>query len=223
MKPIAIVGAGGLGREILMLVEQINSARDAWIFKGFFDDEVPKGTTINGYLVLGNVDDLNRYDQSLAIVVAVGSPSKKKSVIERIANGYVSYPVLIHPNAQMGNPDYVKVGEGTVIAAGSIVAVNATIGKHVFLNFGTVVGHDARIGDYTSVMPSVNINGEANIGEGVYLGVGAVILNQIPIGENSIIGAGSVVFSPIPPNCTALGNPARPMKTNTPKPLTANV
>ena len=35
------------------------------------------------------------------------------------------------------------------------------------------------------------------------------------IGENSVIGAGSVVTRPIPPNCVAVGNPCRVIRTIT--------
>jgi hypothetical protein len=40
-RPLVIVGAGGLGREIAVLVAQINEAGGRWELQGFYDDRTP--------------------------------------------------------------------------------------------------------------------------------------------------------------------------------------
>lgn len=214
MRKIAVVGAGGLGREILMLIEQVNQAEPTWDFVGFFDDNIEAGSMINGYRVLGGVRELNQHYADLAVVIAVGNPKVKRAIVGRINNKNIRFARLIHPGAQIANRDFVTIEEGAVIAAGSIVAPNVRIGKHVLLNFGVIVGHDAVIGDYAAVMPSVNINGEATVGAGAYLGTASVIINKASVGENSVIGAGAVVFNAVRANCTAMGNPAIPIRDN---------
>jgi sugar O-acyltransferase (sialic acid O-acetyltransferase NeuD family) len=211
MKDIAIYGAGGLGSEIQMLIEHINIYDKKWNFRGFFDDARKKGEIINGAELIGGLKEVNEYPDELSLVMAFGKPGIKKSVIEKIQNTNISYPVLIHPQAQIGNRDYVSIGEGSILTAGTIVAVNVKIGRHVLVNFGSIIGHDARIGDYTSIMPSVNVNGEVVVNACVYLGVNSTLINQIEIGENSTIGAGSVVFNSIRDNCMAIGMPAIPV------------
>jgi hypothetical protein len=57
VKPLIIVGAGGLGREVAWLVEDINRNTPQWDLLGFVDDGV-SGSTVEGYPVLGNVDSL---------------------------------------------------------------------------------------------------------------------------------------------------------------------
>lgn len=53
MKDIAIYGAGGFGREVLTLVEEVNRDRKEYNFIGFFDDGKKKGEVVNNYPVIG--------------------------------------------------------------------------------------------------------------------------------------------------------------------------
>ena len=212
MKDIAIFGAGGFGREVKFLIDQINENELQWNFIGFFDDGIEEDIMINGFKVLGGIDKLNNFNKELSIVFAVGNPIIKKSVLTKLDNKHLTFPSLIHPNVQKGSDEFVKIGRGCIIAAGSIITVNISIGNYVIINLGCTVGHDTEIGDYSSFMPGVNISGEVNIEEGVYVGTGAKIINQLTIGKYSIIGAGAVVSKSIPERCTAVGIPAKPIK-----------
>lgn len=212
MKKIAIFGAGGFGREVHFLIEQINSERQTYEFIGYFDDGVPKGKQINDYPVLGGVKEANNWSEALCLVFAIGDPTTKRKIVEQIKNPNVSYPSLIHPNVLIGDLKYNSIGEGSIICAGNIITVNIKIGKHVILNLSCTTGHDTKIGDYCSFMPSINISGEVNIEDCVYVGTGAKIINQLTIGENTIVGSGAVVAKSLPPNCTAVGIPAKPIK-----------
>lgn len=212
MKKIAIFGAGGFGREVKMLIEQINNFKQQWEFIGFFDDSLKKGEIINNSLVLGNLSDLNNWDDSeLFIAVAVGSPATKKLILQKLNNQKIKFATLIHPSVFIGN-DNVIIEEGCIIAAGVIITVDVIIHAHVILNLSCTVGHDTKIGEFSSFMPSVNISGEVEIKEGVYVGTGAKIINQLVIGEWTTIGAGAVVAKSLPPKCTAVGIPAKPIK-----------
>lgn len=212
MKDIAIYGSGGFGREVQMLIEQINHAKKEWNFIGFFDDGVDQGKVINNAEMLGNINQLNSYRSKLYLVFSIGNPRKKKIILSKIENPLIKYPILIHPNVFIGNKKYVLIGEGSIICCGVIITVNINIGKHVILNLSCTVGHDTKIGDFSSFMPTVNISGEANIGSYVYVGTGAKIINQLEIGQNTIVGAGAVVTKSLPANCTAVGMPAKPIK-----------
>jgi len=212
MKRIAIFGAGGFGREVHMLIQQINKTKQTYEFIGYFDDGVAKGSLVNDYPVLGGKKELNEWTESLSIVYAVGDPMTKRRIVENVNNDNLSYPTLIHPSVLIGDMNYNSIGEGCIICAGNIITVNIKIGKHVILNLSCTTGHDTVIGNYCSFMPTVNISGEVNIDEYVYVGTGAKIINQIKIGENTIIGSGAVVSKSLPPDCTAVGIPAKPIK-----------
>ena len=212
MNKIAVFGAGGFGKEVAMLVEQINLAGYVWDLIGFFDDGLDKGQLINGYSCLGGVAELNELNDKTGVVLAIADPKVKKRINAKIINPLIYYPTLVHPNVQIGNRKYVDIGEGCIITAGNIITVNIKIGNHVILNLGCTVGHDALLDDYCSVMPGVNVSGGVKIYQGVYIGTGAKIINHLEIGANAIVGAGAVVTRSVPPDCTAVGVPAKPIK-----------
>ena len=211
MKDIVIIGAGGFGREVAWLIEDINNAKPEWNILGFVDDtEFLQGKRINEYEVIGDIDWI--INQEINVVVAIGDPVGKKKVIERMKESRNRYPVLIHPSVVYSKS--VNFGEGTIICAGNIVTVNIEIGKHVIVNLDCTIGHDANIGDYSTILPSVNISGFVKIEECVSIGTGSAIIQGVNIGENTIVGAGAVVVKNLPANCTAVGSPAKPIKYN---------
>lgn len=209
MKNIVIIGAGGFGREVAWLIEEINKVSNEWNLLGFVDDnEEIQNTEINGYKVVGNLEWLRK--QKLNVVCAIGDPLVKKVVMEKLVDSNNSYPVLIHPSVIYSKQ--VVFGEGSIICAANIITTNIEIGKHVIINLDCTIGHDAKLGDYTTVLPSVNISGYVDTGQCVSIGTGTAVIQGVKIGENSIIGAGAVVVKDIPKNCTAVGAPAKPIK-----------
>ena len=212
LKDIAIYGVGGFGREVLTLVQDINSNNITYNIVGFFDDGHTKGEIINGYPVLGGIEELNKWLTPLSVVVSIGTPNIKKSVINKINNPLIDYPTLIHPSVIIADSNYVKIGLGCIICAGTIMTTNIVIGDYVVLNLLCTVGHDVVINNYCAFMPSCNISGEVTIGECVYCGTGVKIINQISIESHTIIGAGAVVARSLPSFCTAVGVPAKVIK-----------
>lgn len=210
MKKIAVVGAGGFGREVKMLIDQINRHSSTYDFAGFYDDRAYDGA-INGAPYLGNLADIERIQEPTCLAIAIGDPHTKRRVISKILNPYIEYPNLVHPSVLMGE-DAVSLGRGNIICAGVIITVNINIEDFVILNLSCTVGHDTTIQSYASFMPTVNISGEVLIGEGVYVGTGAKIINQLEIGEYTIVGAGAVVSKSLPAHCTAVGIPAKAIK-----------
>lgn len=211
MKKIAIIGAGGFGREVKTIIDDINKIEKQYEFVGFFDDGCSKGEMVNGFHVLGGVEDINQFPEELAIVIAIGDPKTKAKIHNKISNSKIDYPNIIHPRAMISD-DFVEIGMGNIITAGCIITCNIQIKDFVILNLMCTVGHDTTINSYASFMPSVNISGEVIIHEKVYVGTGAKIINQLEIGQNTIVGAGAVVAKSLPENCTAVGIPAKPIK-----------
>ena len=211
LKDIAIFGVGGFGREVLALIKDINKVTPTYNFIGFFDDGYEKGIMVNGYPNLGKTEDLNKWETPISLAVSIGSPVIKKKILDKITNPMVDYPTLIHPLAWIGDKEFVEIGKGCIICAGTLITTNIEIEDFVILNLGCTVGHDTIIKKYSAFMPSVNISGEVTIGEGVYVGTGAKIINQLEIGEYTIVGAGAVVSKTLPAKCTAVGVPAKPI------------
>ena len=209
MKDIVIIGAGGFGREVAWLIEDINRVKNEWNVLGFVDDnEDIIGQEINGYKVLGNIEWLKK--QNLYVVNAIGNSLVRKKIMEDLKSSKNQYPILIHPNVIVSNR--VEIGEGSIICPNCIVSTNTKVGRHVIIDFGTIIGHDAVVDSYVTLFPSVNISGFSHLKECVHMGVKSVVLQELTIGENTIVGAGAVVVKSIPSSCIAVGVPAKPIK-----------
>ncbi|WP_338409026.1 NeuD/PglB/VioB family sugar acetyltransferase [uncultured Flavobacterium sp.] len=211
MEKIAIIGAGGFGREVKMLIDQINQKENTFEFIGYYDDGIPVGTKVNYNQVLGTVADLANIDYQINIVIAIATPDLKRKIVKKLTNSKINFPTLIHPSVLIGG-EFVSIGKGCIICASTIITCNIIIKDFVILNLMCTVGHDTVINSFASFMPSVNISGEVIIHEEVYVGTGATIINQLEIGIQTIIGAGAVVSKTMPEKCTAVGIPAKPIK-----------
>ena len=209
MKDIVIIGAGGFGREVAWLIEDINKVNKQWNLLGFIDDnDEVQGRILNGYEVLGKLNWLK--DKEVSVVNAIANPIIRKRIIDQLKNSSITYPTLIHPNVIYS--ETVEFGEGNIICAGNILTVNIEIKNHVIINIDSTIGHDAIINDYCTILPSVNVSGHVHLEECVTVGTGSAIIQNVSVGKNSTIGAGAVVTKEIPANCTAVGAPAIPIK-----------
>ena len=212
MKDLIIFGASGFGREVAWVVEKVNKVSPTWNLLGFMDDaDHIQGTEINGHRILGKTADIGKYPDAY-FVVAVGASRTREKIVSNMKaiNPFVKFATVIDPSVEMS--DLVIIGEGTIICAHTIITVNIEIGSHVIINLDCTVGHDAVLHDFVTLYPSVNVSGITNIGHAVELGTGMQIIQGKTVGEYSIVGAGAVVVRDIPAKCTAVGNPAKPIK-----------
>lgn len=214
VKKLFVIGAGGFGRETAWLAERINEVSTAWEIEGFLDDNMAlHGTVQGGYPVLGGCSYLKDMEEDVYAVVAIGSAGVKKAVAERLAGyDHVHFATLIDPSVLCSGR--VEIGEGSIICAGTILTTDITVGKHVIINLDCTVGHDAVIRDYTTIYPSVNISGNVTVGEEAELGTGSQIIQGKSIGDRTVLGAGAVVINDIGNDCTAVGSPAKVVKSH---------
>jgi len=210
LQPLVIVGAGGLGREVRVLVEQLNDQQPTWSLLGFYDD-VPPATTLP-LPYLGTVAELNATREAVAVAVAVGSSHARAAVVARLSAAYLSFPALIHPSVARAPYQQLQFGAGCIITQGCILTTDIRLGQHVLLNLGCTIGHDAVLEDFCSLMPHANVGGEAHLETAVYLGTNATVINRVRVGARTIVGAGAVAIRDLPADCTAVGVPARIIK-----------
>jgi sugar O-acyltransferase (sialic acid O-acetyltransferase NeuD family) len=213
---IVIFGAGGHGRELLQLIEDINAQQPGtWSCLGFLVDTAFAGAReVAGLPVLGDIAWLAAHPE-VRVIVAIGPSAARRAVTQRImaacANGFAT---LVHPRAWLGAR--VSIGAGSVVCAGALLTTDIRIGDHVHVNIGSSIAHDARLQDYATLYGGVRITGKVQVGEGAEIGTGAVILPGCGIGDWSIVGAGAVVTGDVPEDATVVGVPARVVKTRPP-------
>jgi len=217
LRPLAIFGAGGLGREVLVLVHQINAWRPTWQLVGFYDDVRPASHLLHGLPYLGSSADLNATTQLLHVAVAVGSSHNRAAVVRQLTAPQLSFATLMHPSVACAPYQQLQIGAGCIISQGCILTTDITLGQHVLLNLGCTIGHDAVLEDFCSLMPHANVGGAAHLETGVYLGTNATVINQVRVGARTVVGAGAVAVRHLPADCTAVGVPAQVIKRKQPE------
>ena len=212
-KDIVIIGAGGFGREVQWLIERINTIQgEAWNLLGYVDDGLTIGTQIDDLPVLWNSDDLVNIKEELAVVCAIGASRTRKKVLDKITgNNYLTFPNLIDPSALSSKRN--QLGKGNIVCAGNIFTVDICMGDFNIINLDCTIGHDVNIGSFVTLYPSVNVSGCVTVGDETELGTGSHLIQGVTVGAETVIGAGTVVIRDVPARCTAVGNPAKVIKS----------
>ncbi len=201
MNRLVIIGAGGHGKVIADI-----AMKNGYTDISFVDDNA-NGDCM-GFPIIGSssaIHSLN--DGKTDFVIGIGSNAVRK----KIAESYdVNWVTLIHPSAQIAIG--VSIGRGTVIMAGAVVNVCASVGIHCIINTCAVVEHDNSIEDFVHISPGVRLAGAVSVGELTWIGIGASVINNVAICSNCIIGAGAVVVKEMNASGTYVGVPARKIR-----------
>jgi len=213
IKEVAIIGAGGFAREVLDIFDAANQEKNRFEVLGFIVQKQygEPGTLVNGKPILGDFDWLEAHRDQVEVVCAVGAPHHRLRLVRQAREIGSRFLNIIHPSVIMTR--WVTLGEGVVIAAGSILTNNISIRDHVHINLDCTVGHDVVLKDFVTLSPGVHVSGNVMIEEGCSIGTGAAIIEKLKVGKWSIIGAGSTVARDVASNTTVVGVRADVIKT----------
>lgn len=202
-----IVGAGGHGRELAWLARQCWGDRVNIVHLVDHPDYLVNEA--NGHpvrlLASASTGDHVRY------VVGIGDIAARRRLAGECARRGLRATSLVHPRVEASAS--VRIAEGAVIAAGSVVTTNVRIGLHAVINIGCTISHDVMIGDFATLSPGVHVSGHVSIGPGVFIGAGACIINgrggsPLVIGEGATVAAGACVTFDVEPSAMVAGVPA---------------
>jgi len=205
-EPIVIIGAGGHAKVVAATLLEAG-----FRISFFLDDDKNKwGKTIFDIPITGPIDAIKKEEKKYKGVVAIGDNSLREKVVNSFSD-YFHWISVIHPNAYVHSS--VKIGKGSVIFAGAVIQPETIIGDHVIINTGATIDHDCKVYDFVHIAPGVNLAGGVTVQRGSFLGIGTKVIPGINIGSWSIVGAGSVVINNIEAGVTAVGVPARVIKS----------
>jgi len=202
---VAIVGAGGFGREVFHLLNH-----ELYECVGFIDHN--DGNKSLQAPIIGHESEMEKIIADFEIsqcIVALGDMQKRKKIVDQIKPYQLKFPLVNDSSIENYSHD---IGEGTILYPNVVIMNNCKIGQFTLLNSGVTLGHDVLIGNFCNINPGVHLAGRITVGDGTLIGIGASIKERVTIGKNAIIGAGSVVLNDVPDHTTVYGVPARPAK-----------
>lgn len=199
---LLIIGASGHGKVIADIALKMNK----WNTIAFLDDNKNIKSSM-GIEVIGKSADAFTYIGDSDIFVGVGNNDTRQKLQEKLEAEGASIPILIHPNAVIG--EQVEIKPGTCVMSNAVINCCTRIGKGCIVNTSATIDHDNLLEDYIHISPGVNLAGTVKVGKGTWIGIGSKVINNINITSGCIIGAGSVVIKDIKNAGTYAGVPIR--------------
>ena len=211
MKDLAIIGSGGVGRDVLNILDRSYNSSFSKIY--FLDDNISSGKHVNGIEVVGKTKELDKFSRlKTEVVIAIGNPNLRRKFQKFVISKNFNLISLIDKSVIIKNP--VKIGKGVIIFPNSIVSQDTTIGDNTLIDTNVIVGHDVIIKDNCVISPMACILGKVIIESQVEVGCGAQIYLNVKVGKLSKVGMGSSVYKDVPKLFTVAGNPARTIRNN---------
>jgi sugar O-acyltransferase (sialic acid O-acetyltransferase NeuD family) len=199
---LLIIGASGHGK----VVADIALKTNRWQSITFLDDDKSINSSM-GSEVMDTSDKAFKYIDEYEIFVGIGNNATRQKIHEMLESVGASIPVLIHPNAVIG--EQVEIEAGTVVMAGAIINCCTKIGKGCIVNTGSTIDHDNNIEDFVHISPGAHLAGTVSVGQKSWLGIGSVVSNNINITSGCKVGAGAVVVKDITEPGIYVGVPVR--------------
>lgn len=209
---LGVYGAGSLSRELYEIVKEENDRAHRWNDVVFIDDTMEEGEYLGKKRYPFQKICQLYTPQELELIIAVGEPSGKEKVYQKVKEKGFSLTNIIDPSAHI-SPDAV-LGEGIVVKYNVLIMPGAQIGNNVYIQSNVIIGHNVCIGDNVEISAGVTIAGFSKVGDDTYLGVGALIKQEVLVGRDAIVSMGAVVLKDVPDNVIVMGNPARILKEN---------
>lgn len=188
MQKLVLVGGGGHAKVILAAIQACNHMQPTYEVMGIYDDAQQE--IILGLPRLGSLQDLAELtDEAVTVVLAIGSNALRAQLASE--HSHVQFATIIHPTAVI-EPD-VKIGDGTVVMAGTIIQASVQVGQHCIINTGAILDHDVCIGNYSHIAQRVTLTDGVQVGQHCLLQAGTTVAPWHSITDGTIIPIGSKI------------------------------
>jgi sugar O-acyltransferase (sialic acid O-acetyltransferase NeuD family) len=183
-----IVGAGGLGLEVLFVLMENGFNKDIF----FFDTNPQKnGLLFEKYPITheeSSLKELIKKDSDF--IVGIGHPRLR----ERMFNKFLSLdgtPTNVISKYAHLSP-FLESFNGCIVEPGVGVSHGTHIGTGCAFHINCTIGHSVQLGKFVNIGPGANVVGPCIIEDYAYISVGAIVLPNIRIGKHAIISANVV-------------------------------
>lgn len=162
MKGLLIIGAGGHGKVVAEVAEDIGYKHIA-----FLDD--------NAQEAIGKISEVEKYkNQYSDAFVGIGNNELRGKLIGKLLDCGYTVPILVHPSAYVSRT--AKIDIGTVIEPKAIVNANSHISTGCIISVGAIVDHDVEIGDCCHVNAGAIVKAGGKVEHYRKLEAGEVVL-----------------------------------------------
>jgi UDP-perosamine 4-acetyltransferase len=202
---VLVIGSGGYARVCVEALED----DAATLLVGVLSNEPDAG---GGWPVpvLASETDLRAAAAEVgadSVFVAVEDNAARAALMSRCDALALPSVVATSRFAQVSRS--VRVGRGTAILAGGVVARGTVLGQGVLVNTRAGVDRECVIGDHVHVSQGATLCPGVRVGAGTFIGPGATLAANVSVGARAVVAAGSVVLHDIPDGAMVSGSPAR--------------
>ena len=206
MKTLGIIGCGHLGQQIANISVYDNHYDDVVFF-----DDFSSGKKINGFSVIGKIEDVEREfknNKFSHLIIGIGYKHLKLR-LELFLHYWSKVPFgkIIHSSCYMDRSSII--GDGCVIYPRTVIDFNVLIRENTIVNSNCTLSHNSIIGQNCFISPNSAIAGFVNISNSCFIGMNSTIIDNVSIQSNVFIGAGTVVTKDILSKGKYVGNPMR--------------
>ena len=168
MKKLLILGAGGYGKTIADLAEQMKCYESI----DFLDD-----TKVGKPGILGSCGDfLSMADAQTEVYPAFGNNTARMAWMNRILENGIAVPTLVHPDAYV-SPRAV-LGTGVMVLPKAVVNTGSVVNNGCIVNIGALVDHDVILEEGCHIAPGAIVKADNRIPAGTKIEAGTVIENR---------------------------------------------
>lgn len=184
-----LIGGGG---HCISCIDTIE-AEGKYNISGIFDNNIPAGSSVLNYKVLGTDDIISNFinkDSHFLITVGQIQNNNIRIKLYNLLKDFgANIATVISPRSYVSK--HTTIDEGTIILHDVLINANATIGANCIINTKCLIEHDVRILNHCHISTASVINGNVNVGNNCFIGSNSTIRQNIKISDNTFIQAGS--------------------------------
>lgn len=207
-----IYGASGAGIEIYDLAYRVNTISNRYSEILFIDDFLEETEYYGTRRIHFESCEKVASKEETEFIIAVGEPSARKLLLDRIKSRGYNLATLIDNSAIVS--ETALISPGCIVNANAIISSNVILDENCLVMYQAIIGHDAHVKSCSVICPKSTVGGNSIVGERCFIGINSSMKQGVNLGDDVIVGMGSMVFNDVEANNTVIGNPARITKGN---------